>query len=125
MKKKKKLPETEEQFQAYLKRFVVASLRRSSLYWPFRNLALKAARVERGLYKCAHCNNCFPKKEIRLDHIMPVVKLSGFSGWEDYINRMFPKDSGFQTLCLSCDAHKGKEENILRKMKKDLDKNRK
>lgn len=123
--KKKKLPETEEEFQAYLKRFIVASLRRSSLYWPFRNLALKEARIERGMYKCADCHGAFSKKEVRVDHIKPVVKLSGFSGWEDYINRMFPKTHGFQILCLKCNDIKCQEENILRKIKKNIDKAKK
>lgn len=125
MKKKRKLPETEEEFQRYLRAFIVASLRRSSLWWVYRNLALKAARIERGLYKCACCGKVFPKKEIRLDHIIPVVRLSGFSGWEDYINRMFPKAEGFQVLCLGCNDQKTKEENLLRKLKKNVDKSKK
>jgi hypothetical protein len=60
-----------------------------------------------------------------MDHIIPVVKLSGFSGWEDYISRMFPKASGFQCLCLTCNEAKTQEENILRKIKKNVDKNKK
>lgn len=125
MKKKRKLPDTEEQFQRYLRSFIVASLRRATLYWPYRNEALKAARVDRGLYKCNICKDIFHKKEIRLDHIQPVVKLSGFSNWDDYISRMYPKAEGFQTLCLKCNDKKTQEENILRKLKKSVDKSNK
>lgn len=125
MKKKRPLPTTDAEFQAYLKRFIIASLRRATLYWPYRNEALKAARIERGLYQCNICKGAFPKKEIRLDHVIPVVKLTGFTNWDDYLNRMFPKTQGFQTLCLGCNKTKTDEENIIRKIKKSVDKQKK
>ena len=103
MKKKKKLPETQEEFDRYLKSFIVAALRRATFYWPYRNESLKAARVERGLYRCAMCGDSklHPKKDIQIDHIDPVVKLSGFTNWDNYFNRMFVKTEGFQILCKS------------------------
>lgn len=125
MKKKKPLPTMEAEFQAYLKRFIIASLRRATLYWPYRNEALKAARIERGLYKCNKCYNAFTKKDVTLDHINPVVKLSGFTNWDDYLIRMFPKTQGFQVLCRPCHNEKTTEEEILRKIKKDIDKSKK
>lgn len=111
-----------DDFDTRLKRFIVASLRRATLYWPERNEALKAARIERGLYQCNHCKECFSKKQVRLDHIEPVVRLSGFTNWDDYLKRMFPKAEGFQVLCLGCDKLKTDEENILRTLKKSVDK---
>lgn len=116
MKKKKPLPTNDVEFDAYLKRYIVATLRRGTLYWPYRNDALKASRVDRGLYKCHICTKAFPKKEVRLDHVIPVVRLSGFTNWDDYLKRMFPKTEGFQVLCLECNKTKTDEENVLRKI---------
>ena len=112
-------------YEAELKRFVIASLRRSSLYWKPRNDAVKAARIDRGLYQCNICKKAFGRKEIRVDHIEPVVMLSGFTTWDSYLTRMFPKTEGFQILCLSCNSFKTQEENILRKIKRDVDKKNK
>jgi hypothetical protein len=38
---------------------------------------------------------------------------------------MFPKTQGFQTLCLACNKTKTEEENIIRKIKKSVDKQKK
>lgn len=108
-----------------LKRFIVASLRRATLYWPPRNDAIKLGRIDRGLYQCNICKKANGRKEIRVDHIQPVVKLSGFTTWDDYLNRMFPKAEGFQILCLDCNKKKTDEENILRRIHKRVDKKKK
>lgn len=117
-KKKKELPKTEEEFVKYQRNFIIAALRRSSLWWPYRNLALSEARRARGVYKCVKCSGLFSKKEIRLDHIHPVVRTSGFTTWDDYFTRMLPDSSGWQVLCLTCNQTKTNEENILRKLYK-------
>lgn len=111
--KKKKLAELSHEEK--LKRFVISALRRSTLYWYARNEAIKDARIERGLYQCNSCKKSFGRKEIRVDHIIPVVKLSGFTNWHDYIIRMFPDKTGFQVLCLGCNTLKTKTENLIRK----------
>lgn len=118
-KKKKELPKTEEEFIAYQKRFIIATLRRGSLYWPYRNQALKAARVDRGLYKCNVCKHVHHKSMVQVDHIEPVVKLSGLTDWNTYFQRMYVKTEGYQIVCKSCHSEKTKEEQILRKIHKD------
>ncbi len=118
-KKKKELPKTEEEFVKYQRNFIIAALRRSSLWWPYRNEALRLARVARGVYRCAKCSQLYPKKEVRLDHIDPVVRTSGFTTWDDYFTRMLPKTENWQVLCLGCNHVKTQEENILRRLFKD------
>lgn len=120
MKNKKKY--SDENYESELKKFVISSLRRTSLWWPPRNLALQNARIERGLYKCEICQKAFGRKEIQLDHKDSVVKLSGFTNFDDYIKRMLPKSNGFSVLCIKCHSEKTQEENILRKLKKQTDK---
>lgn len=99
-----------------LKAFIVGLLRRGTYRWPPRSDALKKARVERGLYQCAMCKLAFKKKEVQVDHIIPVVSIkTGFSNWEEYIERMFPMEDGFQILCKPCHSTKTDTENHYRK----------
>ena len=80
-----------------LKSFIINSLRRATYRWPPRGEALKWSRKEKGLYECAYCKEFFKNKEICLDHIIPVVDpKTGFTTWDDYIEKMFPEKEGFQ-----------------------------
>lgn len=101
-----------------LKAFIIATLRRASYRWPARQEALKLARIERGLYKCNICSKTFKKQDIRIDHIDPVVAISGFTDWNDYINRMFCDESGLQVICSFDHDIKTKIEKEARKIHK-------
>ena len=99
-----------------LKTWLTSVLRRASYRWIPRNEALKDARIERGLYRCAMCQGEFKKDEILLDHIVPVVSIKdGFTNWDDFINRMFCPKEGFQCLCGPCHDSKTAIEDELRK----------
>jgi 5-methylcytosine-specific restriction endonuclease McrA len=89
-----------------------------SYRYPPRNEARKLARVDRGLYQCNHCKNSYPLKETVVDHVLPVVDvMTGFTNWEDYIERMFPEDqSRWQILCTTCHNVKTTIEKEMRKM---------
>lgn len=124
-KKTKRKPYSDDNYEAELKKFVISSLRRTSLWWAARSMALKNARIERGLYKCANCQKVFPRKEIQLDHKFPVVRISGFTDYNDYIKRMLPPSTHYSVLCITCHSIKTQEENILRNLKKKVDKKNK
>lgn len=102
-----------------LKAFIIATLRRASYRFPNRNKAMQAARVERGLYLCNYCKKVFPRQEIKVDHVIPVVSIQGFTTWDEYINRMFPEPEGFQILCEADHSIKTKMENQARKLHKN------
>lgn len=111
-----------------LKLFIIQLLRRGTYRWPERNKALIAARIARGVYKCAICLKDFKKKDTRIDHILPVVDpKTGFKGFDDYIDRMFCDSKGFQVICLTCHDYKTSTEREIRKIfrqkKKKLAKN--
>ena len=113
----------DDSYDARLKRFLVSILRRATYRWPERNAALSAARIERGLYKCAMCQGSFKKDEVDIDHSLPVVNISnGFTNWDDYIKGMFPDADGFQILCKSCHDVKTDLENTMRQSIKDAKK---
>lgn len=92
--------------------------------WPPRKDAISAARLERGIYKCASCEGRFGPKEIQLDHIIPVVdEETGFIDWNTYIDRLFCEEAGFQVLCKPC--HEAKtffEQEIRKQVKREKNK---
>lgn len=99
-----------------LKRFLISILRRATYRWPARSDALKQARKERNCYECAMCHDFYKNNQVVLDHILPVVDpKTGFTNWDDYINRMFPEKEGFQVLCSNCHDIKTTLEDEMRK----------
>ena len=98
-----------------LKNFIIATLRRASYRWSARTEAMRLARIERGLYKCAHCKGEFKRKQVHVDHINPVIDIKkGFTNWDDFINRLFCKVEQFQVLCEQCHSAKTSTERSLR-----------
>lgn len=61
-------------------------------------------------YKCKQCEGEFPAKDVAVDHIEPVVPLTGFVSWDDVINRMFVEKDKLQVLCKKCHDKKTAEE---------------
>ncbi len=99
-----------------LKNFIIGALRKATYKWKPRTEALKKARISRGVYKCNICAEEFKRKEIQVDHIIPVVDVKeGFVDWNTYIPRMFPEEGGFQVICKPCHTIKTTEEKGLRK----------
>ena len=111
------------EYKKKLKKFIIPLLRRGSYRWPDRNEALKLARVERGMYKCANCEQIFRNKEVQIDHVEPVVPLAvSIEGqtWDSYIERMFCQASGYQILCSQCHTMKSSVEVQTRKQNRQL-----
>lgn len=102
-----------------LKKFLIPLLRRKSLYYPERNRALSLSRVERGVYKCKSCEQLFKKAEVHVDHIESVINVqTGFTTWDEYINRLFVPAEKLQVLCIACHDTKTLTENFLREINK-------
>ena len=94
----------------------MSNLRRISYRYPSRSAVKKAARVERGKYKCAHCGEIHRNKDVQVDHIEPVVDPhKGFENWDTYIARLFVEPTGLQVLCIDCHSIKTQEENVVRR----------
>jgi 5-methylcytosine-specific restriction endonuclease McrA len=105
-----------------LKTWLIPRLRRLSYTWPNRNKAKQLARVSRGRYKCAKCNNIFGPKEVVLDHINPVVSVEfGFQDLGKYVESLFCSVENYQTLCFLCHETKTLKENEQRVKNKALD----
>ena len=116
---------TESKFQSFIK----STLRKGTTRWPPKYEVLNAAKRGKQVntqtgrtaehYECNLCHHCFPAKLVVVDHIDPVVPLSGFTSWDDVIRRMFCDASGLQVLCKTCHSLKTKEENAQRKLYKN------
>lgn len=95
--------------------WVKGKLRQHSVKWPPRNYAMRLARVERGLYKCASCEDSFKSTQVQLDHIEPVVNIKeGWKSFDSFIERLFVPAEGFQVLCKSCHQQKTLVESAMR-----------
>lgn len=106
--------------------FIKSALRSASQRWPPRYHALNDAFVGKQInvksgraanhYKCASCKDVFPAKDVRVDHIDPVVNpVKGFETWDVFIDRLFCEQEGFQILCVPCHLIKTNAEKQTKK----------
>ena len=86
--------------------------------WRAKNEAFKKARVLRGLYKCAACDDIYARKNVQLDHIVPCVSLDGWDSLDGFVARLLCDESGYQCLCLDCHTAKSSFENFKRRESK-------
>jgi len=96
------------------------ALRRASYRWGPRNEAIKAARVARGLYKCAKCGSIVPNKDKELDHVESVIRADGDrQSLGEFAGRLFAPVTGWQILCIPCHRTKSELENATRRKRND------
>lgn len=109
--------------------FVKSLLRKGSMRFPERGKALNHAYVGQKInessgrlakhYMCAECKGEFPMKQVDVDHINPIVPVTGFVSWDDVIHRLFCSHKEMQILCKTCHKAKCKEENAIRRSNKN------
>jgi 5-methylcytosine-specific restriction endonuclease McrA len=112
---------TEAQFISFVK----GHLRKASRWWKPISETVKEARVERGYYLCNSCKQRVPAstviegkrvKNVFCDHVNPVVDpITGFSGWDNFVNNLFCERDNLQLLCKNCHDEKSKLERQLKK----------
>ena len=113
-KKKSKLPIisiTDTRFRSTL----ISVLRRFSRFWYPSKIVLDRARIARGVYQCSSCSKVVGPKDIKIDHINPVVPIEGFTTWDDFISRLFCDENGLQAICKDCHKIKTDKENSSRR----------
>ncbi len=111
--------------QARYNSFIKSAIRDASNRWPVKFDALEAAYVETKLnpitgrkckyYRCAKCGKTYPKADIKMDHIDPIVPVTGFVSWDDVIARSLVEIDGYQALCSAGPDAKTKNERMARK----------
>ena len=112
---------TEARYQGFIKN----QLRSATRKWAPISDCLKKARLRRGFYRCADCPNDAPTsikvgnkrmKNISVDHIRPIVPVTGWVGWDHYIDSMFCEEENLQVLCKACHDKKSAGEAGQRKI---------
>ena len=105
---------TEARFHSFIK----GALRQASNRWPPKYEVKKAARMERGIYRCAgykrRSHKVRHKDGVHVDHIDPIIPPEGFTSWDDVIARMFVEKDRLQVLCKACHNKKTADERKLR-----------
>jgi len=98
------------------RKFVVDGLRRLWLRWPARTKVKQAARVARGKYQCAGCDEIVSAGKITVDHVEPCVDPEmGFQDWNTFVSRLLCPRENLQCLCKTCHSKKSKAENARRR----------
>lgn len=81
-------------------------------------------KLRRVRFTCASCGKKVDKKQIRRDHIdpvvdptvgFPIVKETGEDDWNAYLKRMLVSEDKIQMICKPCHEIKSKEENKTRR----------
>lgn len=103
-----------------LKGYIFGSLRKIWRWHPERKQILEIARVidseHKDWFVCQQCNNLYPRKQVHVDHIKPVIDPSkGFVSWDEYIKRLFVTHKKLQVLCTDCHQQKSNLENLKRR----------
>jgi 5-methylcytosine-specific restriction endonuclease McrA len=107
----------DKRFRSYL----MSVLRKASRFWAPARQCLVNARLYRGIYKCASCSKEVGPKEIKIDHINPVIPIEGFKSWDEVVDRLFCELEGYQAICKTCHDAKTSSENDQRRICKKKD----
>lgn len=118
--------------EAKLRSFIISQLRGSFRRYAIKYEVLREAATTKKInpdtgriaqhYRCNGCKKEFVQSQIQIDHIVGVVKATGFTTWDDYIKSLFCSKENLQALCLTCHKAKTKEENAERRATKKLSK---
>jgi hypothetical protein len=98
--------ETESQHMGKIR----SALRNMSRWWKPFAIALKAAshthyvgRSKRVMYLCRVCNTLHGRKNVEVNHIVPVGSLKTYSDLPAFCQRLFVEDpSLLEVVCKSC-----------------------
>lgn len=111
--------------EARYRSFIKSALRSGSQRWPPKYRVLSEACVGQQInpasgrvakfYRCGSCQNAFVAKDVEVDHILPVVPVTGFDSYDGLIERTFCEKDGLMVLCKTCHKSKTKKENEERK----------
>ena len=67
------------------------------------------------LFKCESCElQPLTRKQVEIDHIEPRVPVSGWDGYDAYVERTFVPATELKVLCHSCHDKKSEGENKQR-----------
>ena len=109
--------------------FVKGALRSASQRWPPKYTVLNEACIGQKInptsgrlakfYTCNACKEAFLAKLVEVNHIIPVIPVTGFDNWDGVIERMFCEKEHLEVCCKVCHKAITKQENLTRKKPND------
>lgn len=110
--------------------FLISLVRSGTMKWKPKRQCIKDAYVKDGvnpvtdrkvkLYACRLCPCLSMQKDMRADHIEPIVPVTGFTSWDEVFARTFVEVEGFQAVCVECHSKKTEKERVQRAYHKKL-----
>lgn len=108
--------------------FIKSGLRSASQRWPPRYEVLFASRRGKRVnprtgrmaehHECSRCKRLYVSKDVEVNHIIPVVPVTGFDTWDGVINRLFCEADGLEVVCKPCHLEITANEREERKLNK-------
>jgi 5-methylcytosine-specific restriction endonuclease McrA len=96
--------------------YLVAAARRIWRWSPERREIANACAVGLTKRRCVKCEETKARKEVQIDHIVPVGKQPrSWSEYPGFYERLFCAVSNLQPLCKTCHTAKSNLENKARK----------
>lgn len=118
--------------EAKFNTFIRNNLRGGSRKWgPIQDVK-REANVRRGFYLCNGCKQEVPHttkqgrrriQNVFVDHIEPIVDpVKGFTGFDDFIDRLFCEKDNLQVLCADCHTKKSLAERAEHAKRREKEK---
>ena len=117
---------SESQYSSFIK----SALRRASTRWKPKYDTKKQARLKQKkmgakgrmvfFSKCNACKKSYPETTCSVDHIIPIIDpATGFTTWDDVIEKLFCDSNNLQVLCKTChDKKTAKEKKVATERRK-------
>ena len=120
--------------QARFNSFIKSLLRSGTRRWGPKASVKREARLSRGIYTCSGCGKEGPASvkvdgkrvdNAVVDHINPIIDpATGFTTWDECIERMFCEAENLQILCHHCHEKKSNMERAIAKERRRKEKER-
>lgn len=113
---------TQAKFNSFIKSILRGGSRRWGPKYQVLNEAKKGKHVNKKTgrmaehYICNACRELFPATEVEVNHIEPVIPVTGFISWDDVITRLFCEKEGLEVLCKPCHKSVTQQEKLERKV---------
>lgn len=103
--------------------FVMSALRKAQ--WPVKYEALKLSRCGKMInpatgkpcnaHLCPICNQQHIEANMAIDHIEPIIPITGHDSYDAIIDRLLCELDGYQVICKPCHKEKSNGENKMRR----------
>lgn len=70
-------------------------------------------------YHCETCGEWVSSTKVNVDHVDPVVPITGFTDWNTFIARLWCAITNLKRICSTCHDQKTAQERVARKQFKE------